>query len=72
MCLVRITNAILDNDNSILTLSVYDEDRDLYYGKPAILDKNGIKEIIDLDLTDYEKERLNKSINIVNEIKNNL
>ncbi len=72
MCLVRITNAILDNDNSILTLSVYDEDIDLYYGRPAILDKNGIKEIIDLDLTDYEKERLNKSINVINEIKNNL
>jgi len=72
MCLVRITNAILDNDNSILALSVYDEEKNLYYGMPAITNKNGIKEIIKLDLSSIEQEKLENSIKIINEYKNKL
>ena len=72
MCLVRITNAILDNDNSILSLSVYNEEKDLYYGLPAILNKQGIKEIIEIDLSSKENEKLNETINIINEYKNKL
>lgn len=72
MCLVRITNAILDNDNSILALSVYNEKKDIYYGMPAILNKEGVKEIIEIDLSSDEKEKLEQSINIINEYKNKL
>ena len=72
MCLVRITNAILDNDNSILALSVYNEEKDIYYGMPAILNKEGIKEIIEMDLSSEEREKLDETINIINEYKNKL
>jgi len=72
MCLVRITNAILDNDNSILSLSVYNEEKDLYYGLPAILNKQGVKKIIEIDLSSKENEKLNETINIINEYKNKL
>ena len=72
MCLVRITNAILDNDNSILALSVYDEEKDLYYGMPAIINKNGIKKRVKLNLTEEEKTKLNESIRIINSYKEKL
>lgn len=72
MCLVRITNAILDNDNSILTLSVYDEVSDVYYGMPAIINKDGINKKIKLDLTNEEQNDLNNSINIIKEFKNKI
>lgn len=70
MCLTRITNAILDNDKSILTVSVYDEKQDLYYGMPAVVDKKGIREIIYLKLTDEERNKLDNSIEILKKIRN--
>ena len=70
MCLVRITNAILDNDNSVLTLSVFDKERNIYYGMPSIINKDGIKEIIKLELTESEQNKLENSIKILNEFKN--
>ena len=70
MCLTRITNAILDNDKSILTVSVYDEKQDLYYGMPAVVDKKGIREIIYLKLTDEECNKLDNSIEILKKIRN--
>ena len=69
MCLVKITNSILDNDNSIITLSVFDEEKDIYYGMPCVVNKNGIKNIIKLELTEKENEKLGKSINILREYK---
>lgn len=70
MCLTRITNAILDNDKSILTVSVYDENNDIYYGMPAVVDKDGIREVIYLKLTDEERDLLDNSIGILKSIKN--
>lgn len=70
MCLTRLTNAVLDNDNSILTVSVYDEITDLYYGMPAVVDKQGIREVVYLKLTDKEREKLDNSINVLKEFKN--
>ena len=70
MCLTRITNAILDNDKSILTVSVYDEKQDIYYGMPSVVDKDGIREVIYLKLTDSEVEKLDNSIEILKKMKN--
>ncbi|MBQ7140326.1 MAG: L-lactate dehydrogenase [Bacilli bacterium] len=72
MCLTRLTNAVLDNDNSILTVSVYDEKTDLYYGMPAVVDKKGIREVVYLKLTDEEQEKLDNSIEVLKEYKNTL
>lgn len=69
MCLVKITNSILDNDNSIITLSTLDKEKDIYYGMPCIINKEGIQKIIKLELTDEENKRLNNSINILKEYK---
>jgi len=68
VCLVRITNAILGNENTIITVSSYDEEHDVYISQPAIINRNGIKEIIKLNLTEKEKELFLNSVNV---IKNN-
>ncbi len=41
MCLVRITNAILGDENTIITVSTYDKDNDVYVGLPTVLNRNG-------------------------------
>ena len=65
--LARITNAILGNENTIMALSVYDEDNDVYVGLPAIVNKDGAPRRIYLKLTEEESNRLQKSIDIIKE-----
>ncbi len=72
MALVRITNAILGNENTIIALSVYDEVNDVYVGLPAILNKDGAQRRINLKLTNEEQIRLQESINIIKENINNI
>ena len=72
MALVRITNAILGNENTILALSVYDEKNDCYLGLPAIVNKNGADRLIKLKLTKEEEDKLKKSISIIKNSINNL
>lgn len=69
MAMVRITNAILGNENLIIPLSIYDEKNDVYIGMPAILGNNGAKRRIRLHLNSEEEMQLQKSIDI---IKNNI
>ncbi|WP_377887880.1 L-lactate dehydrogenase [Alkalihalobacillus sp. R86527] len=65
MGLVRLTKAILRNENSILTVSSLLEGEygldNLYIGVPAIINKNGIKKVIELELDDREMEKLKHS-----------
>ncbi len=71
MCLVRITNAILNDENSIITVSSYDENNDVYVGGPTIINKNGIRERVYVNLTKFEEEKLQNSIDVIkNNIKN--
>ena len=65
MCLVRITNAILNNDNSIITVSTYDENNNIFVGLPAIINKKGIKGKIFVNLTEEETKKLQHSIDII-------
>jgi L-lactate dehydrogenase len=67
MAMVRITNAILGNENIIIPLSVYDEYNDVYIGLPAILNEKGVERRIRLSLTPYEEEKLQNSINVIKE-----
>lgn len=71
MCLVRITNAILDNENSILTVSTYDKENDVFIGLPCIINKEGIKDKIYVKLNEEETNKLQYSIDTIkNAIKN--
>ena len=66
-CLVRITNAILNNENSIITVSSYDKNNDVFVGGPTILNKNGVRERVYVKLTDEETNKLQNSIDIIKE-----
>ncbi len=67
MCLVKITNAILGDENSVLVVSNYDENNDVYIGLPAVVNGNGIEEKIYFNLTTEEEAKLQHSINIIKE-----
>jgi len=62
MCLVKITNAILNDQNLILSVSCYDKINNLYLGMPAIINREGIKQKIKLTLTSSEENKLTNSI----------
>lgn len=67
MCLVRITNAILSNENSIITVSSYDDDNHIYISRPAIINNTGIKDNVWLNLTKEEEDKLQHSIDVIKE-----
>ncbi|MCI8445299.1 MAG: L-lactate dehydrogenase [Bacilli bacterium] len=67
MCLVRITNAILGDENTILTVSTYDKEHDIYISSPAIINRQGIKGNAKLTLTEEEQRRLADSVHTIKE-----
>ena len=74
MCLSKIVKSIMDNDNSILTVSTYLKDGqygqdDIYIGVPAVINGNGVREILDLELNEKEQEKLNESCKIIKQMK---
>lgn len=72
MSLVRITKAIFNNENSILTVSVYLDGeyghRDIYVGVPSVINRNGIRELIEIELNEKEQEQFNHSVAVLKEI----
>lgn len=72
MCLVRITNAILNNENSIITVSSYDENNDIFMGTPAIINKNGVRQRVFIDLNEEETKRLQNCVDIIKNAINQL
>lgn len=67
--LFTISNAILSNEDYVLPLSVYDEKNDVYYSRPVIIGRNGIKKVFDIDLSKRDRENLNKSIEYLSKIR---
>ena len=71
MALTRITKAILENENSILTVSSYLNGEyghdDVYIAVPSIVNQNGVREVIHLALDTTEKKKLDDSIEIMKE-----
>ena len=67
MCLVSITNAILNDENRIITVSTYDKENDVFVGLPTIVNKRGAKGRIYVDLTEEEEDKLQHSIDVIKE-----
>jgi len=69
MGLVRLTKALLQNENSVLTVSAYLDgeygQKDVYIGVPAVVNRNGIRQIIHLDLDETEKVKFAHSVKIL-------
>lgn len=72
MCLVRITNAILSDENSIITVSSYDKTNDIFVGGATIINKNGCKERMYIKLNEEETKKLEKSISVIKDAINSI
>ena len=72
MSIVRIVRAILQDENSVLTVSVrlrgeYSGKKDVFIGNPCIVSANGAKRILELKLTEQELQKLDNSCTILND-----
>ena len=67
MCLVKMTNAILENKNSILPVSSWDEENKICISTPAIVGSDGVKGKIFIPLNESETEKIVNSINTIKE-----
>lgn len=65
LSLNRLVHAILDDENVILTISAYQNgeygQEGLYIGVPAIINKQGIQEIVSLELNDVDQAKFDQS-----------
>lgn len=62
MCLLGITNAILNNEHKILTVSSYNPKYDCYYSMPCVVGKQGIEKCLNVSLSERDSAKLMDSI----------
>ena len=77
MALNRLIKAVLNDENAILTVSTYQNgeygQKGMYIGVPAIINKNGVKDILQLKLNKEDQAKFNHSCEIMKEnIKNEI
>ena len=73
LAVLRIVRAIFGNEKSILTVSAmldgeYGE-HDVYIGVPALITREGVKRVIELDLAEKEREKLSASCDFLRSVK---
>ena len=71
MALNRLIKAIFNDENAILTVSTYLDNKygqdGVFIGVPAIINKNGVKELLVLKLNEEDQEKFNHSCEIMKE-----
>lgn len=76
MALVRITKAIFNDENSVLTVSVRTGGQygleNVYLGLPAILNRSGVRSLMNLNLSDEEVADLIQSGKLLKEVYDQL
>ena len=72
MCLVMITNAILSNENRVITVSNYDKDNNVYIGTPAVVNREGVKQRRYVELTENETMKMQHSIDVIKDAINKI
>lgn len=66
ICLTKITNAILNDEYAVLCVSApYDG---VYIGMPSVINKNGIKGVMKMKMTNEEANKLQNSRDILKQI----
>lgn len=74
--LARIVRTIMNDTNEILTVSAYLNgdygQEDIYIGVPAIVNSNGARELLKLELSKENQEKLNNSANILRKNMENI
>lgn len=73
MALNRLVGAVINDENSILTVSTYLNNQygqdDIYIGVPAIINKNGVRELLELELNEKEQAKLDNSCKLMKEMR---
>lgn len=72
MSLLKITNAILDNQNAIISVSAYNKEHDCYFSIPSIVNNTGVSRTLFITLTSEDEKHLLKSIQKIKSDKQNL
>lgn len=72
MALTRITKAVFENENSILTVSAklngqYGQ-HDVYAGVPCVVNRNGVDRIVELNLSEDELVLMGKSCDLLRQM----
>lgn len=72
MVLTRLTRAILFDENSIFSVSSYLKgeygEKGIYIGVPSVVNSNGVREIVEMELTKEEQELFRRSTTIIKEM----
>lgn len=75
LSLNRLVHAILDDENVILTVSAYQNmeygQEGLYIGVPAVINRQGVREIMKLDLNEVDQAKFDHSCKTLKEINQN-
>lgn len=75
LALARITRAILKDENAVLPVSSLVEDylgvSDVYLSRPAVINKDDVREVLHLELNKAEEEAFKKSANTLKDIIKN-
>ena len=76
VALTRLVRAILDDEQSIFTVSTYlngeYNEKDIFIGVPAIITNKGVREILELPLNEKDQERFSKSCKVLRETMDGL
>lgn len=72
MSLVRITEAILKNEHTVLTTSSYLQGqygvKDVCIGVPTIISRKGVQEIIEVPMNEDEQKKFMHSVQTLKDI----
>ena len=67
--LAKIVRTILDGDNELITVSTYLDNNyghsGLFIGVPAVLTNKGVREILNVQLSEEEQKKFDNSFNIL-------
>lgn len=76
MVLARLTRAILFDENSIFTVSTYLKGEygknGVYLGVPSVVNRNGVREILQMKLSDEENKKFEDCYNVIKEMLSEL
>lgn len=76
MVLARLTRAILFDENSVFTVSAYLRgeygEKGIYIGVPSVVNRNGVREVLVMNLSDEERELFRRSAVIIREMLSEL
>jgi L-lactate dehydrogenase len=64
-CVVQIVESILNDEHQVFCVSNFDPNSGVYYGYPAIVGRKGIERRLNLSLSNGERVKLQKSINVI-------